>query len=45
VGVQMNLQIPSEDIVRIKEEGVFPASFQLQAIAKAVLPEPQTKSS
>jgi Zn-dependent protease len=45
VGVQMNLQIPSEDIVRIKEEGVFPASFQLQAIAKAVLPEPNTKSS
>jgi Zn-dependent protease/CBS domain-containing protein len=45
VGAQMNLQISSEDIVRIKEEGVFPASFQLQAIAKAVLPEPDIKSS
>jgi Zn-dependent protease/CBS domain-containing protein len=45
VGAQMNLQISSEDIVRIKEEGAFPASFQLQAIAKAVLPEPDIKSS
>lgn len=45
VGTQMNLQIPSEDIVRIKEEGVFPASFQLQEIAKAVLPEPNIKGS
>jgi Zn-dependent protease/CBS domain-containing protein len=45
VGTQMNFQIPSEDILRIKEEGVFPASFQLQAIAKAVLPEATAKSS
>ncbi len=45
VGAQMNLQISSEDILRIKEEGVFPASFQLQAIAKAVLPEATAKSS
>jgi Zn-dependent protease/CBS domain-containing protein len=45
VGNQMNLQIPSEDILRIKEEGTFPPSFQLQAIAKAVLPEPDIKSS
>ncbi|WP_404789451.1 site-2 protease family protein [Altericista sp. CCNU0014] len=44
VGAQMNLQIPSEDILRIKQEGAFPASFQLQAIAKAVLPDPNTKS-
>jgi Zn-dependent protease len=45
VGKQMNLQIPSEDILRIKQEGVFPAYFQLQAIAKAVLPELKPKSS
>lgn len=44
VGHQMNLQIPSEDILRIKQEGVFPAYFQLQAIAKAVLPELKPKS-
>jgi Zn-dependent protease/predicted transcriptional regulator len=45
VGAQMNLQIPSEDILRIKAEGAFPASFQLQAIAKAILPDLNTKSS
>jgi Zn-dependent protease len=45
VGERMNLQIPAEDIRRIKEEGEFPATFQLQAIAKAVLPDLKAKSS
>lgn len=45
VGTRMNLQIPAEDIRRIKEEGAFPATFQLQAIAKAVLPDIKAKSS
>jgi Zn-dependent protease/predicted transcriptional regulator len=45
VGKKLNLQIPAEDIQRIKEEGAFPASFQLQAIAKAVLPDLEPKST
>lgn len=45
VGSKMNLQIPAEDIQRIKEEGAFPASFQLQAIAKAVLPDLKPEST
>jgi Zn-dependent protease/CBS domain-containing protein len=39
VGAKLNMQISAEDIRRIKEEGAFPMSFQLQAIAKAVLPD------
>lgn len=45
VGGKLKIQIPPEDIRRIKEDGAFPASFQLQAIAKAVLPDLSTKSS
>jgi Zn-dependent protease len=41
VGAKLNMQISAEDIRRIKEEGAFPMSFQLQAIAKAVLPDLQ----
>ncbi len=44
VGERMNLQIPAEDIRRIKEEGEFPETFQLQAIAKAVLPDLKASS-
>jgi Zn-dependent protease len=39
VGAKLNMQISAEDIRRIKEEGAFPASFQLQEIAKTVLPD------
>ena len=45
LGQKMNLNIPPEEIRRIKEEGAFPATFQIQAIAKAVLPDLKTKSS
>ena len=47
VGSKLSLQIPAEEIQKIKEEGAFPAAFQLQAIAKAVLPdlEANVKSS
>jgi hypothetical protein len=38
------MQISAEDIRRIKEEGAFPMSFQLQAIAKAVLPDLQANA-
>jgi hypothetical protein len=44
VGTQLKLQIPTEDIRRIKEEGAFPATFQLQAIAKAVMPDLNPKA-
>ena len=43
LGQKMNLNIPAEEIRRIKEEGAFPATFQIQAIAKAVLPDLKTK--
>ncbi|HEY9825394.1 MAG TPA: site-2 protease family protein [Stenomitos sp.] len=45
VGTQMQVRIPAEDIRRIKEEGTFPATFQLQAIAKAVLSDLDTEAS
>jgi Zn-dependent protease/predicted transcriptional regulator len=44
VGAKLNMQISAEDIRRIKEEGAFPMSFQLQAIAKAVLPDLQANA-
>lgn len=44
VAERMKLEVPAEDIRRIKEEGVFPATFQLQAIAKAVMPDLAPKS-
>ncbi|MGB8701177.1 MAG: site-2 protease family protein [Thermosynechococcaceae cyanobacterium] len=44
VGVSMNMNIPAEDIRRIKEDGAFPPTFQLHAIAKAVLPDLNPKS-
>jgi Zn-dependent protease/CBS domain-containing protein len=44
VGAKLNMQISAEDIRRIKEEGAFPMSFQLQAIAKAVLPDLQASA-
>jgi Zn-dependent protease/predicted transcriptional regulator len=44
VGSKLKLEISAEDIQRIKKEGAFPASFQLQAIAKAVLPDLQAKA-
>ncbi len=44
VGAKLNMQISAEDIRRIKEEGAFPVSFQLQAIAKAVLPDLQANA-
>jgi predicted transcriptional regulator len=44
VGNGLKLQVPPEEIRRIKEEGTFPATFQLQAIAKAVLPDLQPKT-
>jgi Zn-dependent protease len=45
VGAKLNMQISTEDIRRIKEEGAFPVSFQLQAIAKAVLPDLHTSTN
>jgi Zn-dependent protease/CBS domain-containing protein len=44
VGNGLKLQVPAEEIRRIKEEGAFPTTFQLQAIAKAVLPDLQAKT-
>jgi Zn-dependent protease/predicted transcriptional regulator len=44
VGAKLNMQISTEDIRRIKEEGAFPMSFQLQAIAKAVLSDLQANA-
>jgi Zn-dependent protease len=44
VGAKLNMQISAEDIRRIKEEGTFPMSFQLQEIAKAVLPDLQANA-
>jgi hypothetical protein len=45
IGEKMQWQIPPEEIRRIKEEGTFPATFQLLAIARAVLPDLQSKAS
>jgi Zn-dependent protease/CBS domain-containing protein len=39
---KMNLQISEGDIRRIKEEGSYPPSLQLQAIAKAVMKDSLT---
>jgi Zn-dependent protease len=45
IAEKMQWQIPPEEIRRIKEEGTFPATFQLLAIARAVLPDLKSKAS
>jgi Zn-dependent protease/predicted transcriptional regulator len=44
IGEKMRWMIPPEEIRRIKEEGTFPATFQIQAIARAVLPDLEAKA-
>ena len=45
VAKKLNIQISEADIKRIKEEGSFPPSFQLQAIAKATADSLATQPS
>jgi Zn-dependent protease/predicted transcriptional regulator len=44
IAEKMSWMIPPEEIRRIKEEGTFPATFKIQAIARAVLPDLQAKA-